>query len=109
VHKGKGFTLIELLVVISIVVLLVAILLPTVQLVRRHAKAAMCKANLKQWGTILAMYTEENKGRLPRDHIRCIWLMGNSQRSDDDLDMSPVYHSFNTQDIALCPMAARID
>ena len=107
--KGKGFTLIELLVVISIVVFLVAILLPAVQLVRRQAKAAMCKANLRQWGAILAMYTDENNGRLPADHIRCIWLMGKSRRNGDNPNMSPVYHGFNTQDIALCPMAVRID
>ena len=63
-RKAKGFTLIELLVVISIIVLLMAILLPVVQRVRNQARAAVCQANLRQWGTILALYVEENKGRL---------------------------------------------
>ena len=107
--KPKGFTLIELLVVIAIIVLLVALLLPVAQRVRHQARAVVCQSHLRQWGTILAMYAEENKGRLPPDHIRCIWLMGNSRRSDDDPKSPPVHQNFHTQDIALCPMAMRIN
>jgi len=60
-----GFTLIELLVVISIVVLLVAILLPSLQRVRKQARATGCQANLHQWGILYATYTAENDGYLP--------------------------------------------
>jgi prepilin-type N-terminal cleavage/methylation domain-containing protein/prepilin-type processing-associated H-X9-DG protein len=63
-HK-KAFTLIELLVVIAVIALLMAILLPTLQRVRRQAKAVGCQANLRQWGTHWAMRTEENDGYLP--------------------------------------------
>jgi prepilin-type N-terminal cleavage/methylation domain-containing protein/prepilin-type processing-associated H-X9-DG protein len=66
-RRRNGFTLIELLVVISIVMLLLAVLLPTVQLVRRKAKAAMCRANLRQWGLVWEMYTEQNNSKFPRD------------------------------------------
>jgi prepilin-type N-terminal cleavage/methylation domain-containing protein len=58
--KKRGFTLIELLVVIAIIALLMAILMPALQRVKRQAKAVVCQANLRQWGTIFAMYMEEN-------------------------------------------------
>jgi len=60
--NGAGFTLIELLVVISIIALLMA---PALQRVRKQAKAVVCQTNLKQWGTILGIYVEENQARLP--------------------------------------------
>ena len=63
--NGVGFTLIELLVVISIIALLMAILPPSLQLVRRQAKAVFCKSNLRQWGIIWAAYTQDNGSYFP--------------------------------------------
>ncbi len=61
-HTYGGFTLIELLVVIAIIALLMAILMPALMRVRKQAKAAICQANLRQWGTFFSIYMEDNSG-----------------------------------------------
>jgi prepilin-type N-terminal cleavage/methylation domain-containing protein/prepilin-type processing-associated H-X9-DG protein len=62
-HKRRGFTLIELLVVIAIIALLMSILMPALQRVRKQGQAVACMSNLKQWGLIWYMYTEDNDGK----------------------------------------------
>ena len=63
--KPKAFTLIEILVVIGVITLLMAFLLPTLQRVKNQAKAVICRSNLKQWSTVLIMYTDNNDGLFP--------------------------------------------
>ena len=63
--KGKflsGFTLIELLVVIAIIALLLSILMPALQRVKKQARSVACQANLRQWGTIFSIYMQDNDG-----------------------------------------------
>ena len=64
--KPRGFTLIELLVVIAIIALLMAILMPALQRVRRQAKTSICQANLGQWGLVWSMYCQDNSGYFPK-------------------------------------------
>ncbi|MBN2592180.1 MAG: type II secretion system protein [Sedimentisphaerales bacterium] len=104
----SAFTLIELLVVISIVALLMAILLPALQRVKKQAGAVLSRANLNQWGTIMFLYTEDYQGRLPANWIPAVWLLRGSYLQDGDPNRPPMYHDFNTKGIACCPMAVRV-
>lgn len=61
--RREAFTLIELLVVISVIALLMGLLLPALSKARSQARGAACQANLKHWGTIIAMYTMDNENK----------------------------------------------
>jgi prepilin-type N-terminal cleavage/methylation domain-containing protein/prepilin-type processing-associated H-X9-DG protein len=63
--QKKGFTLIELLVVIAIIAILASILFPIFAKARAKARQAVCTSNLKQLSMAIAMYTQDNKNRLP--------------------------------------------
>lgn len=61
--RNKAFTLIELLVVIAIIALLLSILMPSLQRVKKQAQAVVGISNLKQLNLGLAMYGEEYNGK----------------------------------------------
>jgi prepilin-type processing-associated H-X9-DG protein len=86
-----------------------ALLLPALQRARNQARAAVCQANLKQWGTTVALYTEDHQGRLPRNFAvgYSIWFFLGSVVGSDDPNIPESLHPIDTKGIARCPMAVR--
>ncbi len=63
--KRNGFTLVELLVVISIIVLLIALLLPALGRARDAARLTICASNMRQWGIAIHSFAADNRGDVP--------------------------------------------
>ena len=62
--KTKAFTLIELLVVIAIIALLMGIILPALNSVKRKAATTVCLSNTKNLSLGWYMYMGDNDGRI---------------------------------------------
>lgn len=60
IQKRSAFTLIELLVVIAIISLLVSILLPSLKQAREVAIQVACLSQLRNVGTAMQMYSQDN-------------------------------------------------
>jgi len=84
----KAFTLIELLAVIGIILVLAALIFPTVQGVKKKADTTVCASNLHQIGVAMSLYASENQTALPgptwstqpplasKDNFGVVWLGG---------------------------------
>jgi prepilin-type N-terminal cleavage/methylation domain-containing protein/prepilin-type processing-associated H-X9-DG protein len=98
-RKQNGFTLIELLVVIAIIALLLAILMPAMSRVRKQSRAVVCQANLKQWGLIFNLYTDDYNGLFQKG-----WV-GRKEGSLWWMDAARLYYKID--DFRCCPEATK--
>jgi len=65
-HRRHGaFTLVELLVVIGVVALLMGVLVPVLASARASARKIACLSNLRQIGTAVHSYANDNRGHIP--------------------------------------------
>lgn len=75
--KRTAFTLIELLVVIAIIAVLMGILMPALQLVRRKAAAIACLSNTRNMALGWYSYMQDNDGRIMSSNDRAVEPGGN--------------------------------
>lgn len=61
----SGMSLIEVLVVIAVISLLMAILIPTANLVKDRAQRVRCISNLRQVGLAIHLYAQDSGDKIP--------------------------------------------
>lgn len=95
----RAFTLIELLVVIAIIGILLSILLPGLKKAKAQAQAVICRSNLKQWGTIYALFGQDNEDKLPQSDT----VTGGGVSAMDAYWMGATLPYYEDPKIRFCP------
>jgi prepilin-type N-terminal cleavage/methylation domain-containing protein/prepilin-type processing-associated H-X9-DG protein len=95
--KRRAFTLIELLVVIAIIAILMAVLMPALNRVRKQARSLSCMTRLKSWGLAYRFYADDNNAKFNSG-----WNVGETTLWMNS--MRPYYKDLR---MLLCPTAVR--
>lgn len=109
----QGITLVELMVVISVFTLLGALLLPALARGQEAARRFSCANNLKQWGLVVKMYSNESRGEqfppagyMTGDYRRGVPLVF----AHSNLNFQALYPEYLTDmNIAFCPSSIVAD
>ena len=110
----NGFTLVELLVVVSIIVVLLALLMPALDQAVYQAELAVCGARLKGHGTAAIAYTMDFKRRYlhrpgvhEADYWRADWMAFTTDPQNDDRPALRPYMPINK--MVACPLVQEVD
>jgi prepilin-type N-terminal cleavage/methylation domain-containing protein/prepilin-type processing-associated H-X9-DG protein len=94
----RAFTLIELMVVIAVIALLIAILLPSLQAARHHAKTVVCASNMHHVGLAVANYLFSSSATYPSSYHYAEDEKGNwsteNQTNQDAIDYGYIHWSY---------------
>jgi len=106
----RGFTLVELLVVVAILVLLLAMLVPSLREAREQAMRAVCLTNQRSIVLAGQMYARDNDGLFPRTDGS--WISRHKNGPDNPQGIGLLYTcsylpltADGVRDIAFCPSA----
>ena len=106
----KAFTLIELLVVIAIIALLMAILMPALNMAKQQARTIVCRSKLGEIGVAANMYADDNDQQVPRgtdiaavSNDRMWFMLFMPYLAVTKKDFGQLYDPFGDMDIYRCP------
>jgi len=97
----NGFTLIELLAVIAIIAILASMLLPALGRAKENALRLQCVNQLKQLGTAMVMYGDDDLELLPMAHGSVPWASTNPVPW-----MESLVDYYRTTNLVRCPSMA---
>jgi prepilin-type processing-associated H-X9-DG protein len=96
-RSRAALTLVELLVAVSVILILLAILLPVISRAREQARRVICASNLHQIAIAWTAYAHANNGLLPaaaeggitRPHDFLVWYLPITQEKLDSSALAP--------------------
>lgn len=102
----RACSLIELVVVVAVIAILVAILIPTISMVKEQARASACLSNTRELVTAFQVYGTDNEGSVPEfwitTNVNLNWCNSVSQYVDN-LKVSRQYGATSTRRAFKCP------